>query len=51
MVVVVVIVHLVMVVWRQKQKLVGVLMPNQDPLQQQQWVVEYVELAVVVFDM
>ena len=46
MVVVVVIVHLVVVVWEQKQKLVGILMPNQDPLQQQLWVVEYVELVV-----
>ena len=43
MVVVVVIVHLIVVVWKQKQKLVGILMPSQDPLQQQQWVVVTVE--------
>ena len=43
MVVVVVIVHLIVVVWKQEQKQVGILMPNQDPLQQQQWVVVTVE--------
>ena len=34
--VVVVIVHFVVVVWKQKQTLTGILVPNLDPFQQQQ---------------
>ena len=36
----VVIVHFVVVVWKQKQMLTGILVPNLDPLQQQQQVVQ-----------
>ena len=49
--VVVVIVHSVVVVWKQKQMLTGILVPNLVPLQQQQQVVqqwEVVSMAEVV---
>ena len=41
----------VIVAWVQLQKQVGILMPNQDPLQQQQWVVVTVEQVEGHFDM
>ena len=52
----VVIVHFVVVVWKQKQTLTGILVPNLDPLQQQQqqvvqqWVVVSMVQVVGLFD-
>ena len=53
--VVVLIVHPVVVVWKQKQMLTGILVPNLDPLQQQQqvvqqWVVVLMAQVVGCFD-